>query len=91
MNTYKSIIRQSSNEQLQEQPLNFSTNSTNDITIPAATTLWQGIKYDLSLFFLVKFIQGNGIHLSDYSDLSKTKFKKKLWLISFPFKLEDIL
>ncbi|KAK6112344.1 Zinc finger C4 type (two domains) family protein [Brugia pahangi] len=41
MNTYKSIIRQSSNEQLQEQPLNFSTNSTNDITIPAATTLWQ--------------------------------------------------
>ncbi|EJW78483.1 hypothetical protein WUBG_10608, partial [Wuchereria bancrofti] len=41
MNSYKSLIRQSSNEQLQEQPLNFSTNSTNDITIPVATTLWQ--------------------------------------------------
>uniref|UniRef100_A0A1I8ET08 Nuclear receptor domain-containing protein n=1 Tax=Wuchereria bancrofti TaxID=6293 RepID=A0A1I8ET08_WUCBA len=38
MNSYKSLIRQSSNEQLQEQPLNFSIN---DITIPAATTLWQ--------------------------------------------------
>ncbi|VDK72161.1 unnamed protein product [Litomosoides sigmodontis] len=41
MNPCESPIRQSSDEQLQEQPLNFSTNSTSDITIPAATTLWK--------------------------------------------------
>ncbi|KAL3990213.1 Zinc finger C4 type (two domains) family protein [Acanthocheilonema viteae] len=41
MNSYESPIRQSPDEQLQEQPLNFSTNSTNDITISAGTTLWK--------------------------------------------------
>uniref|UniRef100_A0A158Q7E2 Photoreceptor-specific nuclear receptor n=1 Tax=Elaeophora elaphi TaxID=1147741 RepID=A0A158Q7E2_9BILA len=41
MNSYESTIQQSSDEQLQEQPLNFSTNSTNDITMSTATTLWK--------------------------------------------------
>ncbi|CAG9531537.1 unnamed protein product [Cercopithifilaria johnstoni] len=41
MNSYESSIRPSSDEQLQEQPLNFSTNSTNDTTISAATKLWK--------------------------------------------------
>lgn len=51
MNSYKSPTRQSSDEQLQEQPLNFSTNSTNDITMSAATTLWKGINTMEICFF----------------------------------------
>uniref|UniRef100_A0A915PMP9 Uncharacterized protein n=1 Tax=Setaria digitata TaxID=48799 RepID=A0A915PMP9_9BILA len=41
MNSYDSPTRQNSDEQLQEQPLNFSTNSTHDITMSTTTTLWK--------------------------------------------------
>ncbi|EFO22281.1 hypothetical protein LOAG_06205 [Loa loa] len=41
MNSSESPTQLSSSEQLQEQPLNFSTNSTNDNIMSAATTLWK--------------------------------------------------
>ncbi|KAM3728766.1 Photoreceptor-specific nuclear receptor [Dirofilaria immitis] len=41
MNSYESSTRQTSDEQLQEQPLNFSTNSTHNITMSTAATPWK--------------------------------------------------